>query len=63
MEEAADPAVGVLRESEHRAGDVEIVDRHREAAFGLAAAPRRGDRLELGLDRRVDSSAATTRNE
>ncbi len=54
MEEAADPAVCSLGEREHGAGDVKVVDRHREPAFGLATAPRGGDGFEVGLERRAD---------
>src|SRR4029077_5586031 len=50
----ADPAVRVLGESEHRPGDMEVVDRHREAALGLATTPRRRDAVELVLERRTD---------
>ena len=54
VEKAADPALRVFREGEHGAGDVEVVDRHREAPLRLAAPPRGRDVLELGLQRRRD---------
>ena len=46
-------SVRAHREREDGAGHVEIVDRHREAALRLVAAPRLGDRVELGAQHLV----------
>ena len=53
MKEAADLAVRVLRDRDHRAVRVQLVHRHREAALWLAAAPLLRYRLELGLQRQL----------
>ena len=61
MEEPGDGAVGCATDDEHGILIVEAkqrVERHDEAAFRLAAAPRTGQLFELMSERRVDLARA-----
>ena len=53
VEEAADPAVGVLGERDERVGCVDVVVRHREAALRLRSPPQSRDLGELRAQARI----------
>ena len=66
VHEADEPPLRVVAEREHGiavVGRVHVVERHREAALGLAAQPRAADALDLAplLDRQLARAHARAR--